>query len=161
MTDADPGLVQQVLYMALDWNPEETLPPIEVVVEHPEALRYHTGWGRRGDFGVAAEIDGDFVGGAYCRLFTAEDHGHGFVDAETPEVAVAVVAGHQGAGIGGRLLQELARLARAGGYPALSLSVNVDNPAVRLYRRLGYAEISNDGGSYRMVLQLERKPHPG
>ncbi len=154
MTTDDHGLVQRVLYMALDWNPDENLPPLDVVAAHPEAKRYHDAWGRPGDLGVAADLHGDFVGGAYCRLFTADDHGHGYVDPQTPEVAVGVVAGHQGAGIGSRLMRRLAELARADGRPALSLSVNAANPAARLYPRLGYRETSSDGGASRMVLDL-------
>ena len=154
MTDADAGLVRRILYMALDWKPDEELPPIEVVVEHPEVKRYHEGWGRAGDLGVAAEVDGEFVGGAFCRLFTEDDHGHGYVDPETPEVGVAVASGYRGQGIGGSLMDGIAELARNNSCPRLSLSVQVGNPAVNLYRRLGYQEVSTDDSAHRMVLEL-------
>jgi ribosomal protein S18 acetylase RimI-like enzyme len=97
-------------------------------------------------------------GVAYCRLFTEDDHGYGYVDDHTPGVAVAVREGRRGDGLGGRLLTELAEAARAAGFSRLSLSVEVENPARRLYERLGYREIPTDEQAVRMVLELPRSP---
>jgi GNAT superfamily N-acetyltransferase len=69
-------------------------------MEHPDAAIYHRDWGRHGDLGVIATEDGEVVGVAYCRLFTDDDHGHGYVDAATPEIAIAVREGRRGEGIG-------------------------------------------------------------
>jgi GNAT superfamily N-acetyltransferase len=60
------------------------------------------------------------VGVAYCRLFTEADHGHGYVDDQTPEVAVAVRDGWRGRGLGTRLLQDLAVAAREQGFARLT-----------------------------------------
>lgn len=153
-TSADLSTFQRALYEALDWNPEEHLPEIEVVLAHPEAARYHTEWGRVGDIGVVAEFDGAPVGAAYARLFTPEDHGHGYVDQETPEVAIAVWGGHRGQGAGGMLLEALEKVAQGAGIERLSLSVDKENPASRLYLRHGYEVISDDRGSYLMLKSL-------
>jgi GNAT superfamily N-acetyltransferase len=88
------------------------------------------------------------------RLFSDDDHGHGYVDAETPEVAVAVRDGRRGEGIGTRLLAALAELARERGVDRLSLSVDAANPARRLYARLGYRELSEDESGVRMLIEL-------
>src|SRR5207248_2962833 len=110
---------------------------------------------RHGDLGVIATDDGEVVGVAYCRLFTDAEHGHGYVDAATPELAIAVRDGRRGEGIGARLLQELADLARLEGVSQLSLSVERENPARRLYERSGYREIGEDpGGGVLMLLEL-------
>jgi len=153
-TPADVGVFRRALYEALDWNPDEQLPEIEVVLAHPEAARYHTDWGRTGDIGVVAAVDGAPIGAAYCRLFTVDDHGHGFVDEETPEVAIAVWGGHRGQGVGGMLLEALEDVAVGVGIERLSLSVDTENPASRLYLRHGYEVISDDGGSFRMLKSL-------
>jgi GNAT superfamily N-acetyltransferase len=150
----DLAEVQWALLTALSWNPEREQPPAEFVLEHPEVSRYHRGWGRPGDIGVLASVDGTTVGVAYARLFTAEDHGHGYVDGETPEIAIAVREGHRGRGLGERLLHELAEAARAAGFARLSLSVDTDNPARRLYPRVGYRELSADDDGVRMLLDL-------
>jgi ribosomal protein S18 acetylase RimI-like enzyme len=146
--------VKWALYEAVSWNSERVLPPFEVTIEHPELARYHAGWGRAGDLGVVAESNGEIVGVAMCRLFTADDHGHGYVDAETPELAVAVAEGRRGGGIGALLMNELAAAARAAGVAQLSLSVDADNPALRLYERLGYRELSRDEDGVRMLREL-------
>jgi ribosomal protein S18 acetylase RimI-like enzyme len=147
--------IQWALYTALDWDPQRELPSLEWTLQHPEAARYHRDWGRPGDAGVIAERDGEVVGVAYCRLFTEEDHGHGYVDAETPELAVAVRDDARGSGIGAQLLRELARAVRADGVRRLSLSVDTQNPARRLYERLGYREVFADEDGVRMVLPLD------
>jgi GNAT superfamily N-acetyltransferase len=155
--DAGPDdleLVKWALYTAVAWNPDRELPPLEVTIEHPELARYHRGWGRTGDLGVIAERDGEVVGVALCRLFTDVDHGHGYVDPETPELAVAVAAGARGTGIGTQLLNELADRARAAGFARLSLSVDAGNRARRLYERVGYRQLSADDDGLRMVLDL-------
>jgi [ribosomal protein S18]-alanine N-acetyltransferase len=103
---------------------------------------------------VIAEIGGELAGVAYCRLFTDEDHGHGYVDERTPEVAVAVRDDARGAGLGAQLMTELAALARARGVEQLSLSVDTENPAARLYERLGYRDVYADADGRRMVLAL-------
>jgi GNAT superfamily N-acetyltransferase len=155
---ADPEHIRWALYTALAWDPERRLPPPEATLEHPEAARYHRDWGRRGDLGVVAELNSQVVGVAYCRLFTEGDHGYGFVDEDTPEVAIAVREDSRGSGLGARLLNALAEAAEAAGHTRLSLSVAAANPARRLYERLGYRELSRDGEAVRMLLNLPSAP---
>ncbi len=147
--------VQWALYEALDWSPDRQLPGPDVILAHPQAAIYHHGWGRPGDLGVIAEDGGTVVGVVFCRLFTDDEHGHGYVDAETPELGIAVHESRRGEGLGAALMTELADLARATGIRRLSLSVETENPARRLYERLGYREVSRDDeGGIRMVLDL-------
>jgi ribosomal protein S18 acetylase RimI-like enzyme len=58
------------------------------------------------------------------------------------------------AGIGARLLSELAEAAREAGFERLSLSVDPENPAQELYRRLGYRELARDERGVLMALDL-------
>lgn len=65
----------------------------------------------------------------------------GYVLAEANRIAqVGVVPAARRAGLGAALVREALRRIRAGGAAAASLEVNVDNPAARLYRRLGFAD---------------------
>ena len=97
--DETPFL-REMLYTALDWNVDRKLPPVERVLEHPQVAPFHTAWGRDGDTALVAEEDGAPWGPAWYRFFTEDEHGEGFVDEATPEVAVAVVDGKRGRGIG-------------------------------------------------------------
>ncbi|HEU0304672.1 MAG TPA: GNAT family N-acetyltransferase [Gaiellaceae bacterium] len=153
-TDADVEHLKRALFEAVAWNPERELPPYELVIAHPELARYHEGWGRPGDLAVVAESNGDVVGASLCRLFTADDHGHGYVDDQTPELAVAVWEGKRGEGIGTRLMAALEEAARGAGFSRLSLSVDSDNPARHLYERLGYEELTVDDEGVRMLKEL-------
>jgi ribosomal-protein-alanine N-acetyltransferase len=152
--DDEVGHLQRVLYDAVSWDPDRVLPSFEIIVNHPQLLRYHRDWGRAGDLGVVAELSGKVVGAAFCRLFTEEDHGHGFIDDRTPELAIAVWDDHRGGGIGSRLLTALEGAARDAGIDRLSLSVDNENPARRLYLRCGYEPVSTDEGGVRMVKKL-------
>lgn len=150
----DLPVYRRVLYDALDWDPDETIPPPQVVLDHPEVLRYHEGWGRRGDLGVVAESAGEVVGAAYCRLFTDDDHGHGFVDPATPELAIAVWDGHRGQGIGAGLVGALEEALVEAGFDSLSLSTALRNPALRLYERLGFEVVRRDDDAVIMLKLL-------
>ena len=57
----DAEFLQEMLYEALFWTPEKERLPAEFVLAHPEVTRYHEGWGRPGDLGLVAEIDGSEV----------------------------------------------------------------------------------------------------
>jgi len=154
LTSEDLPAVQRILYLAIGWNDPADLPPLDVAMRHPAVALFFDGWGRRGDNGCVAELDGQFAGGAFYRLFTEGLHGDGFVAQDVPEIAVAVESELRGTGLGTRLMYELANIAHDDGVSRLSLSVNTPNPARRLYERLGYKTIEEKGSSVLMVLDL-------
>src|SRR4051812_36960721 len=102
------------------------------------ASRYVEGGGRPGGRGLIL-IDESVPGGAaWYRLFTAARPGYGFLDEETPELTIAVVPSKRGRGFGEELLTALLEQARTDGHEAMSLSVEKDNPALKLYERFGF-----------------------
>lgn len=156
-TEEDLPSIKRVLYEAVAWNPDRRLPPMEQTIEMPQLAIYHRGWGRPGDLAVVAELDDDVIGGALCRLFTAEEHGYGFYDEDTPELGVAVWRGHRGQGIGTRLIQELERRVIATGIGALSLSVESANRARNVYERMGYELVAEGEGDLLMLKRLSKE----
>lgn len=116
--------------------------------------RYVAGWGRRGDNAIVAIDEFQPVGAAWYRLFTEDEPGYGFLDEETPELTIAVVPSRRGKGLGKELLTELLAAARAEGYEAISLSVEPDNPALRLYEQHGFTGVGEHAGAWIMRARL-------
>ena len=110
---------------------------------------------RAGDLGIVAEAEGA-LGAAWCRRFAGHETGiGGFVDRDTPVLAIAVVEAERGRGIGAALLEQLVATARAEGVAALSLSVGRSNPARRLYERLGWQRLDDaDDRPLRLLRRL-------
>jgi ribosomal protein S18 acetylase RimI-like enzyme len=62
-----------------------------------------------------------------------------------------IASGHQGGGIGAAVLRTIIADARAAG-ALLRLSVLKQNPAARLYARLGFRTLAESANSYKMTL---------
>ncbi len=155
LVDADVLAVQIGLYNAVTWNQPDA-PPLEVAVHHPQLKVYWEGWGRPGDMGVVAESERESIGAAFARLFRSRDESDGFVDPSVPELGIGIVPGYRSRGIGRSLMEALHDEARGHGFDRLSLSVHLTNPAVDLYKSLGYEELDRDTKSARMIKTLSR-----
>ena len=147
---SDESFLREMLYEAAAWR-DGPRPPVAQVMAKPRVSLYVEGWPRPGDEGVVAEDEaGHPVGAAWYRLFTNEEHGYGFVDEAVPELTVAVTRSSRGRGVGTRLLDELITRAHKNRIAALSLSVEEDNPALRLYDRIGFVRVGRDGNAWTM-----------
>ncbi len=137
--DDDGPFLVEVLALAAAWRPDSVVPTADEVLSDPELAHYVEGWPRPGDLGfVAVDGDGSPIGAAWWRYLTVDDPGYGFVADDVPEIAVGVVAGHRSAGVGTALMDALLAAADEHGLARVSLSVEPDNPARRLYERLGF-----------------------
>ena len=133
-------------------------PPDDDVLNLPDMARYLQGWPLPGDVGVVAE-DGAPVGAAWLRFLPETEPGYGFVDARTPELTIGVVASRRGEGVGRRLLVGLLDAARDAGVEQVSLSVEPDNPAMRLCESVGFVPVGVNGGAVTMLRPVgERRP---
>lgn len=130
---------------------------LQRVKVNPDLTRYVEGWGRAGDFGVVVEQQTIPVGAAWVRLWDKDDHGYGYVADEIPELAIALLPNHCAQGLGTQLLTQLLVIAKPY-FPAVSLSIRADNPALRLYQRVGFVPVvgsevvNREGGrSFTMI----------
>jgi ribosomal protein S18 acetylase RimI-like enzyme len=111
---------------------------------------YLAGWPRHGDFGLIAEQDGP-LGAAWYRTYTEMSHGYGFVADDVPELSIAVIASRRHEGIGRQLLVGLIEASVAHGHAALSLSVDIANPARALYESVGFQIVETRDSGMTMV----------
>ena len=134
LTQADgPVIWQMLMHAAHELS-------LEAVKSQPILARYAVDWGRPGDDGFVALANGQPAGAVWLRLWLAADKGFGFIDNATPELAIAVLPECQGAGLGTQLLTLALQQAQSV-YPAISLSVRANNPANRLYERVGFVKV--------------------
>lgn len=145
----DVRFLRDMLHHAYYWKerkPDAGPGPVQLYVK---------AWGREGDSAVIAILDGFPVGAAWYRLFPSGHPGYGFVNEQTPELAIAVVPSARGKGVGSALLATLLDRARADGYTALSLSVDRFNAAaIALYERHGFAAVEEGDDSVTMVASV-------
>lgn len=149
----DKDFLWEMLRLAVFMRPGERPPSLESVKEPPLGA-YVEGWMRPGDFGVLLSLDGQSVGAAWARRFSESNHGYGWVAPEIPELSVAVRPEFRGRGLGTALLESLIQLAQNKA-PGLSLSVSRDNPARRLYQRLGFQVVRVEEHDLVMLLEWD------
>ena len=110
--------------------------------------KYLAGWQRPGDFGFIAEQNGEIIGAAWARRFAAEELKVPYGDEETPKVSIGVKPNGRGQGVGEKLMRALIGEAARRGL-GLCLSVRSENPARRLYERLGFRDIPGSAATNR------------
>jgi ribosomal protein S18 acetylase RimI-like enzyme len=154
LTNEDEPFLWEMLYQAL-YVPAGEPPFPPEIVRQPELSCYVAGWGRADDAGFVALLEETFepVGAVWIRLLQGADKGYGYMDDATPELTVALRPAARGQGVGTQLMQEMLAAAR-GKYATLSLSVSVENPARRLYQRLGFETVGQTGTSLTMKFKL-------
>lgn len=154
-TAADEPFLWEMLYQAI-YVPADQPRPDRAILQDPTLAHYVAEWGTHaGDRGVIALDNqrGEPIGAAWCRLLPATDPGWGFVDDATPELSMAILPAYRGQGIGTALLTRLLDEAPTY-YPALSLSVDPQNPVLRLYQRVGFVAVGASGTSITMYKQF-------
>ena len=143
---------------------------VEVLKSNPDLARYAQNFGNdeNNDVGFVAydEDSGNrsSIGAAWVRFWpSSDDGGYGYVRSDIPELAIGVDPNQTGNGIGTKLLHTLLDELARRKIPAMSLSCRDDNPALRLYQRMGFqnvegTEVSNrvGGQSFTMIKWLPR-----
>ena len=143
------------LHVAL-WDPPPAgLRPIEVL-QAPGVRIYAEDWGRPSDIGVVAQVNGTDAGACWLRLLPA-GVGLGSVDAETPQLGIALEPEFQHKGYGRPLMLEALEAAARAGYRQVSLTVHPENPAQHLYERCGFRKVERRNTYHLMVASLASK----
>ena len=135
MRKEEYSLLGDFLYEAI-YIPDGTAAPPKSVITCPELQVY-----------IA-----DFGNSKHDKALIAEVDGH--IDDNTPSLAMSVLKAHRSMGIGTSLLTQMLSTEKAAGYAKLSLSVQKDNYAVKLYRKAGFTTICETDEEYIMIVDL-------
>lgn len=115
--------------------------PFSILREDPKLIAAIDSFGDLdGDVAFVAEDDRRIVGACWTR--TTDIYGN--IDRETPAFCISVEEECRGRGIGTALMNATIDELVRQGYTRCSLSVQKANPALRLYKRLGF-QIIGDG----------------
>ena len=161
-TAQDLPFFEEMLFEAFFWGSDANRLEFQEFIKEAQFRKLVSGWGRPGDTAVIAQEEGASVGAAWYRFWTENNHSYGYVDGDTPEIGIAVVAAHRSKGVGQALLKALVHRAQVHRVAALSLSVDPSNHARRLYESEGFAKVGESGSSWTYLLRLvnsqARKP---
>lgn len=150
LREDETELLKDFLYEAI-FIPEGVTPPPKSIVERPELKLYYEGFGNgEADYCLAAEDNGRIIGAVWSRIMN--DYGH--VDDSTPSLAISLYKEYRGQGTGTELLREMLELLKEKGYEKVSLAVQKENYAVRMYRNAGFTVVDENTEEYIMVCEL-------
>jgi GNAT superfamily N-acetyltransferase len=152
-TAQDATFLEEMLAIAAGWRPDARVRSVAEIMAEPALAHYIAGWPADRDAGFVVE-DGRPLGATWWRFLPDDDPGYGFFNDATPELSIGIIAEARGQGFGTLLLEALIEEARRRALPALSLSVEPDNPAMALYQRLGFVTVGSVGGSLTMLLKI-------
>ena len=143
-------MLDDFLYEAI-FVPQGVAPPPRLIVENEDLQVYVRGFGASPhDHCLVAEDDGKIVGAVWSRIM--DDYGH--IDNQTPSLAISLFKEYRGQGIGTRLLRQMLDLLRQEGYGQVSLSVQKENYALRMYQKAGFEVVADRGEEVLMVVHL-------
>ena len=150
MNNTEYPLLNDFLYEAI-YVPTGIEPPPKTVIYSPELQVYIADFGKIDhDIALVAEVNQKIIGAVWVRIMN--DYGH--IDNTTPSLAMSVFKEYQGLGVGTALLEELIATLKSKGYSQVSLWVQKDNYAVKMYQKVGFTILKEVDEEYIMVIAL-------
>ncbi|NRB50278.1 MAG: GNAT family N-acetyltransferase [Saprospiraceae bacterium] len=147
----DQAFLTEMLYLAF-FVPEGATPFPRSILDRPDILKYHKGYGKKGDYGFLALAGQEAIGAIWCRIHHEDDPGYGFIRSDIPELNLALLPEARGHGIGQKLMAQLEEKLQLEGVAGLSLSVDQRNTiAYHIYRKLGYQIVKEEGTAITML----------
>ena len=159
LTAADQAMFWEWLHVSL-WDPPPAPPRPREVLLAPNVRIYAEDWGRAGDLGVVGEVEGEPapIGACWMRVMPS-GVGLASIDAETPQLGIALFAPFRGRGFGRRLMRAALDAARDAGRAQAALTVHPRNPAIALYESCGFEKVEVRN-TYRLMVARLAPPRP-
>jgi len=143
-------LLDHFLYEAI-FIPTGIEPPPKNIITSSELQVYVEHFGElKNDRGLVAEVNGKIVGAVWVRIMN--DYGH--IDNKTPSLAISLYKEYRGLGIGTAMMKQILSLLKENGYKQVSLSVQKANYAAKMYQKMGFEVVKENGEDFIMTCHL-------
>lgn len=143
-------LLEDFLYQAI-FQPDKTNLAPKSIINKPELQVYIKDFGKqKDDYCFCAESESKVVGAVWVRNI----NGYGSVDDNTVEFAIAVFDDYQKMGIGTSLMNMMINHLKKLNCSKVSLAVQKDNYAVKMYFNVGFEIIDENEQEYIMIHRL-------
>lgn len=144
------GVLEDFLYEAI-FIPKGAKKPPKSIINSDELQVYIKDFGKfDSDNCLVVECDERIVGACWTRIMN--DYGH--IADDTPSLAISIYEEYRGKGIGRELMRSMIHLLKEKGYKRVSLSVQKNNYAVKMYKDLGFKNIEETEEEFIMVLDF-------
>ena len=142
-------LLEDFLYEAIFLR-EGVEPPSREILKLPELKMYIEDFGKEGDECLLAIAEGRAAGAVWTRFIKD----YGYIDDSIPSLSIPLYKGYRGMGIGTALMKEMLLFLKEKGYQGVSLSVQKDNYAYKMYEKLGFRIFREDKEDCVMLQDL-------
>lgn len=140
-------LLEDFLYEAI-FVPKGIEKPSKSIIENDELQVYIRDFGKlKGDNCLVAEYNDKIIGACWTRI--VNDYGH--IDDKTPSFEISLYEEYRGKGIGTKLMKTMIKLLNERGYKQVSLSVQKENYAVKMYKKIGFKIVDENEQEYIML----------
>ncbi|MGE5627943.1 MAG: N-acetyltransferase family protein [Solirubrobacterales bacterium] len=147
MKSEEYPLLDDFLYEAIFQQDETNLVP-KSIIKNPELQIYINEFGKKkDDYCLCAEVNGQIVGAVWVRNI----RGYGSIDNITPELSISLYRDFRGCGIGTKMMKMMLAYLKKAGYCKISLAVQKENYAFKMYLNIGFEVIHENEEEYIMV----------
>lgn len=144
-------ILDDFLYLAI-FIPKGEKKPDKAIINNPDLQVYIKDFGKnKDDFCLVSEVNKMIVGACWIRIMN--DYGH--IDDETPSLAISLYPEYRNMGIGTLLLKEMINSLKMKNYEKISLSVQKNNYAFKMYLKCGFEILKETNEEYIMVCNLK------
>lgn len=146
-------ILEDMLYEAIYQDGKSELLP-KSIIKIPEISIYIDNFGQKDDHCFVADLNGQIIGAVWIRILDKQPKGYGYIDSETPELAISLFKEYRNQGLGVTLMKKMIEYLKAKNYKQTSLSVDKNNFAVKMYKKLGFDIILENDQDFLMLLKL-------
>lgn len=145
MNKSEYKLLEEFLYEAI-FQREGESPLPKSIIKEPDLKIYIEDFGHKDDYCLCAEVNKKIVGAVWTRIIK----GYGNVDKDTPELAISLYKEFRGKGIGTELMKNMLNFLKNKKYKKVSLAVQKDNYAFKMYEKAGFKIADENSEEYIM-----------